>query len=123
MDDCCRMALEKQMGIIAMKIPARGRILSAWTPPPIEQQQHSWEGAGAIAKTPGTINMREAFYYVLSLPISTAIIGCDTVQQLEENVKLAREFTPLNDTQMASISTRTEPVAKQALFFRFLQRG
>lgn len=116
------LALEKQMGIIAMKIPARGRILSTWTPPPIEAQQHSWEGSGAIAKTPGTITMREAFNYVLSLPVSTAIIGCDSVQQLEENAKLAREFTPLNDSQLADLNTRTEPIAKQALFFRFLPR-
>ncbi len=38
------LAVEKQMGIIGMKVPARGRILSSWTPPPIEQQKHSWEG-------------------------------------------------------------------------------
>lgn len=34
------LAVEKQMGIIGMKVPARGRILSSWTPP-IEQQKHS----------------------------------------------------------------------------------
>ena len=34
------LAVEKQMGIIGMKVPARGRILSSWTPPPIEQQKH-----------------------------------------------------------------------------------
>ncbi len=31
-------AVEKQMGIIAMKVPARGRILSSWTPPPADEQ-------------------------------------------------------------------------------------
>ena len=41
--------------------------------------------------------MREAMYYTLSRPVSTVIIGCDTIAQLEENVQLAREFTPLND--------------------------
>ena len=34
------LAVEKQMGIIGMKIPARGRMLPRWTPPPIEQQKH-----------------------------------------------------------------------------------
>jgi uncharacterized protein len=38
------LAVEKQMGIIGMKVPARGRMLSSWTPPPIEQQKHMWEG-------------------------------------------------------------------------------
>ncbi|HEY1894823.1 MAG TPA: aldo/keto reductase, partial [Terracidiphilus sp.] len=38
------LAVEKQMGIIGMKIPGRGRILSSWNPPPVEQQKKSWEG-------------------------------------------------------------------------------
>jgi len=117
------LAVEKQMGIIGMKIPARGRILSAWTPPPIEKQQHSWEGSGAIAKIPGTLTMREAMYYTLSLPVSTVVIGCNSIAQLEENAQLAREFTPLSDGQMAALAQKTEPIAQQALFFRFLKRA
>ena len=116
------MAVEKQMGIIGMKIPARGRILSAWTPPSIENQQHSWEGQGAIAKTSGTLTMREAISYTLSLPVSTVIVGCNSVPQLEENVQLARDFTPLSDAQMTALAQKTEPISQQALFFRFLKR-
>ena len=112
------LAVERQMGIIGMKIPGRGRILSTWTPPPIEAQKHMWEGM-VLAPTPGTITMREAMYYALSRPVSTVIIGCDTVPQLEENVQLAREFTPLNDSQLAELVKRVEPVSKQSLFFRF----
>jgi len=116
------LVVEKQMGIIGMKITGRGRILSTWSPPPLERQQRSWEGV-VIANGPGTIGMREAMYYTLSLPISTAIIGCDSVAQLEENVRLAREFTPLSEAQMAALQERTEPVSKQALFFRFFDRA
>jgi aryl-alcohol dehydrogenase-like predicted oxidoreductase len=76
-----------------------------------------------IAKTPGTIRMREAMYYSLSLPVSTVIIGCDSVAQLEENVQLAREFTPFSDQQMAALTARVEPVSKQSLFFRFYERA
>jgi hypothetical protein len=112
------LAVERQMGIIGMKIPGRGRILSTWTPPPLEQQKHSWEGM-VLAPTPGTLSMREALYYTLSRPVSTVIIGCDTIAQLEENVQLAREFTPLNDKQVAELVARAEPVSKQSLFFRF----
>jgi len=116
------LAVEKRMGIIGMKIPARGRLLSSWTPPPLAQQEHAWEGA-VIAPTPGTLEMREAMYYALSLPVSTIIIGCDSIRQLEENVQLAREFTPLNDRQMKALTARAQPVSKQALFFRFVARG
>lgn len=103
------MAVEKQMGIIGMKIPARGRLLS------------NWPGVGPYAgkkKQAGPLGIRDAMYYVLSLPVSTVIIGCDSVEQLEENVRLAREFTPLSEQQRATLAGKTEPVAREALFFR-----
>ena len=116
------LAVERQMGIIGMKIPGRGRILSTWTPPPIEQQKHSWEGMTIQTSSPGTLNMREAMYYTLSYPVSTVIIGCDTIAQLEENVQLARDFTPLTGTQLTQLVARAEPCAKPSLFFRFYDR-
>jgi aryl-alcohol dehydrogenase-like predicted oxidoreductase len=107
------LAVEKQLGIIGMKIPARGRILSSWKPDPA--RQGGFEGT---APGPGTLAMKEALYYVLSQPVSTVIIGCDTITQLEENVQLARDFTPLSDRQLAMLSEKAAPVARQALFFR-----
>ncbi len=121
-DQLLPLAVEKQMGIIGMKVPARGRILSTWTPPPIDEQKHSWEGM-VLAPTPGTLKMREAMYYSLSLPVSTVIIGCDSIPQLEENVQLARDFTPFNQKQMTELTARAEPVSKQSLFFRFYDRA
>jgi aryl-alcohol dehydrogenase-like predicted oxidoreductase len=116
------LAVEKRMGIIGMKVPARGRILASWTPPDLEKQKHSWEGQAVISTRPGTLNMREAMYYTLSQPVSTIIIGCDSIAQLEENIQLARDFTPLSPQQLAQLSDRTEPIAKQALFFRNFDR-
>jgi uncharacterized protein len=107
------MAVERQMGIIGMKIPARSRILSSWTPPP-DSLQPQWQRGSRT----GTITMKEALYYVLSHPVSTVIVGCDTPEQVEENVRLASEFTPLSETQLASLADRTGPIARQALFFR-----
>jgi hypothetical protein len=110
------------MGIIGMKVPGRGRLLSNWTPPPIEVQKHTWDGM-VLATTPGTLTMREAMYYALSRPVSTIIVGCDTVAQLEENVQLAREFTPLSDEQLADVVKRAGPVSKPSVFFRFYERA
>ena len=112
------LAVEKQMGIIGMKIPGRGRLLSTWTPQPLEVQKHMWEGM-VLAPTPGTLTMKEAIGYTLSRPVSTVIIGCDNIPQLEENVRIARDFTPYNDQQMAALAARAEPVSKPSLFFRF----
>jgi aryl-alcohol dehydrogenase-like predicted oxidoreductase len=111
------LALEKQMGIIGMKIPARSRLLSTWKPPSVEEQRKKSPNTPPV-RTPGTITIREAMYYSLSMPVSTCIIGCDTVAHVEENVTLAREFTPLNPQQIAAISEKARPVADQGLFFR-----
>jgi aryl-alcohol dehydrogenase-like predicted oxidoreductase len=62
--------------------------------------------------------MSEALRYVLSLPVSTVIVGCDTIAQLEENVALARAFNPLSPAQMAELEQRTAAIHPQALFFR-----
>ena len=121
-DELLPLAVERQMGIIGMKVPGRSRLLSTWTPPPIEQQKHSWEGMTFQTDKPGTLTMREAMYYTLSRPVSTVIIGCDTIAQLEENVHLARGFTPLSDGQAKELVARAEPCAKPSLFFRFYDR-
>jgi aryl-alcohol dehydrogenase-like predicted oxidoreductase len=120
--DLLPLAVEKQIGIIGMKVMARGRILSSWTPPPVEEQKHSWEGRGAITTIPGTLTKQETFFYTLSLPISTAIIGCDSVAQVEECVELTRTFNPLSQAQMAALEAKVEPGVKQSLFFRLMPR-
>jgi uncharacterized protein len=107
------LAVEKEMGIIGMKIPARGRLLSGWQPLP-----EGAPGRRPQDKGPGTLQMKDALRYVLSLPVSTVIIGCDSVAQLEENVRFAREFNPLSQAQLAALTERARPVHEQALFFR-----
>ena len=108
-DKLLPMAIEKQMGIFGMKIPARGRLLS------------NGPAVGPYApekKRAGPLGIKDALYYVLSLPVSTVVIGCDSVEQLAENVKLAREFTPLSEPQRAALAVRAAPIAREALFFR-----
>ncbi len=121
-DQLLPLVVEKQMGIIGMKVPSRGRLLTSWTPPPLEQQQHSWEGS-AIATRPGVMTMKEAMRFTLSHPVSTVIVGCDNIAQLDQNVEIAREFTPLSQTQMAALNELAAPVAQQSLFFRFTDRS
>jgi len=108
-DKLLPLAVEKEMGIIGMKIPARGRLLTSWAPP----------ATGDLAATvPGTLDMQQALRYVLTLPVSTVIIGCDSPAQVEENGRLARSFNPLSPAQLATLEERARPVQKQALFFR-----
>jgi aryl-alcohol dehydrogenase-like predicted oxidoreductase len=87
---------KKKMGIIGMKIPARDRLL----------------------RPDGVTNMKDAMGYVLTLPVSTVIIGCKTVQQLEENIQIARTFTPMSKADMARLEGLTAQYVNDAQWFK-----
>jgi uncharacterized protein len=106
-------ALEKQMGVIGMKVATRGRMLSTWKPDPLEQQPERMR-----TTKPGTITMAESLAYNFSLPVSTNIVGVDNVAQLEANVKCAANFVPLSREQMQALEERTLPIVRQGLYFR-----
>jgi aryl-alcohol dehydrogenase-like predicted oxidoreductase len=84
------------MGVIGMKIPARSRLF----------------------KEGGITSMRDAMRYTLSLPVSTVIVGCDTVQQLEENVSIAAGFQPLSAAEKGRLEALTAGYAGEAAFFK-----
>ncbi len=91
-------AVKKNIGIVGMKIPARDRIFD-----------HG-----------GIINMKEAIEYVLTLPVSTIIVGIDKIPELEENISIAREFEPLTADEMLAIEDKTLPYYKDLQFFKGL---
>jgi hypothetical protein len=106
-------ALEKQLGIIGMKVATRGRMLSTWKPDPLEQQPERMR-----TTKPGTITMAESLAYNFSLPVSTNIVGVDNVAQLEEDVRCAANFVPLSGEQMRALEKRALPIVRQGLYFR-----
>src|SRR5690554_3218358 len=107
-------AQKRGIATIGMKVTTRGRMLSSWTPPPLEEQ------TDARMRTPksGTISIKEALTYNMSLPVSTTIIGVDSIKQLEENIKIASEFSPLPLAEMEEIEFKTLPIVRQGLYFR-----
>jgi uncharacterized protein len=111
-------AQRKGIAIVGMKVATRGRMLSSWTPPPIDQQPER-----LATSRPGSVTIREALTYNMSLPVSTTIIGVDNVAQIEENVKIASEFSPLCELEMQAIEFKTLPTVRQGLYFRRWDMG
>lgn len=91
-------AVESNLGIVGMKIPARDRMFA----------------------NGGILTMKEAMEYVLTLPVSTVIIGIDNLAELEENIEIATNFKPLSPDQMLAIEEKTKPHYEQLLFFKNL---
>jgi hypothetical protein len=74
---------------------------------------------GRIFREGGLTSMKDAMSYVLSLPgVSTVIVGCDNVQQLEENVSIAADFQPLPEGELARIEGLTADYPLEAAFFK-----
>lgn len=91
------VAKAKNIGVIAMKVPAYGKLF----------QNGILDG------------MHQAMGYTLSLPgVHCCVIAADSVKQLEENWKVALAFKQLNPTEMAAIEKRTATVWQENTFFR-----
>ena len=67
-------------------------------------------GAGPAIKA-GVLSAEEALRYAMSLPVSTTITGMDKIDVVEQNLKIAQNFTPLSGVEMKSLRTRCQQFA------------
>lgn len=84
-------AVAKEMGIIAMKVTARGRIFR--------------EG--------GVQKMKQALDYVLSFPISTAIVGISNESEVDENARIAKKFIKLPEDEIKRLEDLVKPYEEE----------
>jgi hypothetical protein len=59
----------------------------------------------------------EAITFALSQPVSTIIVGCDSIGQLEENILIAKAFRQLTKEEQKEISDKTKKYIRKACFF------
>jgi len=80
------VAVERGMGIQAMKSTAN---------------------AGLLAE----IHLKDCLSYVLSLPVHCLALGCTTIGQIEDDVRIAQQFQPLSQEQMAKLREDVKSLA------------
>jgi len=80
------VAVERGMGIQAMKSTANAGLL------------------------PG-LHLRDCLTYALSLPIHCLALGCTTVGQVEDDVRIAQQFQPMAPEEMADLRKRASRMA------------
>ena len=92
-----KTAVEKDMGIIAMKVTGKNRLF----------------------RDDGLNSMRDALHYVYSFPISTAVVGISAMCEIEQNVKIAKSFrNPLSPERIADIEDLTKHYKEEANWFK-----
>jgi aryl-alcohol dehydrogenase-like predicted oxidoreductase len=94
LDTVILYANKKEMGVIGMKVFSQGHILG------------------------GDVTAEEALIYAMSQKVSTVIAGCDSIEQLENCVGIARKFVPINETLQRAIERKTAPRADHGCFYR-----
>jgi len=75
-------------------------------------------GSGDILKS-GVVAAEECLHYALSLPTSVVICGMDSFDVLNQNLRAARTFKPLTDTEMHALLARTAAPAATGAYEQF----
>jgi predicted aldo/keto reductase-like oxidoreductase len=75
-------------------------------------------GSGEMV-TSGAITPEEGLRYAMSLPVATTISGMDSLNVLEQNLAIARDFTPMTADEMAQLRERCREFAADGRYERF----
>jgi aryl-alcohol dehydrogenase-like predicted oxidoreductase len=96
LDNVIPIVREKQMGIIGMKVYLRG----------------------LAAELPWSDTLEPFLHFALSQPVTTVVVGCDSIEQLEENVTFAARFKPMPKKQMKTLMEKIKPFTRQLLHYK-----
>jgi aryl-alcohol dehydrogenase-like predicted oxidoreductase len=83
------VCLTKKVGVIGMK---------------------GFGGGDGIARAAG-LTAAEAYRYALSLPVASQVVGMVSLEQLKQNVALARDFKPMTEAERTALVDRVRDVA------------
>jgi predicted aldo/keto reductase-like oxidoreductase len=64
----------------------------------------------------GIFTAEEMLRYAMSLPVTTTITGIEKLEVLEQNLKVAQGFTPMNEAEMQALRERAKPYAADGHF-------
>jgi predicted aldo/keto reductase-like oxidoreductase len=71
---------------------------------------------GADAVKQGVIRAADAIRYAMSLPVAVTVSGIDSLELLHENLRIAREFTPMNRAERLAYEKQCAEYARDGRF-------
>ncbi|MBS3907370.1 MAG: aldo/keto reductase [Syntrophaceae bacterium] len=89
-------AVDKGMGILGMKTLSRG----------------------VCARIFGDESIETFLRFALTQSISAAVVGCETIDQLEMNVRIARSFQPMDQQEQNVLISRVKSYARELMYYK-----
>ena len=94
--DVLPKAQDKGMGILGMKTLSRGVCIKIF----------------------GTESIENFLRYALTQPISTAVVGCESIEQLESNIRIAQSFQPMPIREQEILLNRVKSYARELMYYK-----
>jgi predicted aldo/keto reductase-like oxidoreductase len=95
-DEILPKAQAKGMGILGMKSFSRGVSIKIFGPDSSEN----------------------FLRFALSQPVSSIVVGCDTIEQLEINAKVAQKFRTMTKRDQDILLDKTRPYARELMYYK-----
>jgi aryl-alcohol dehydrogenase-like predicted oxidoreductase len=73
---------------------------------------------GVSIKIFGAESAENFLHYALTQPISTAVVGCESVEQLEMNVRIVQSFQPMPIKDQDILINRVKPYARELMYYK-----
>ena len=89
-------ALDKGMGILGMKTLSRG----------------------VSVKIFGSETVEMFLRFAMTQTISAAVVGCETIEQLEMNVRLAQSFQPMDQKDQNVLINKVKSYAREMMYYK-----
>ena len=108
------LAIENELGILAMKTLADGRFFDR----KLQVDNLKWETDKPVV--PDHVSMKEALYFSWSLPISVLITGAENKEMLLEKIKLAKDFVKISEEERTAIleNASRAPHAEEVEYYK-----
>ena len=94
--DVLPKAQGKGMGILGMKTLSRGVCIKIF----------------------GAESVENFLRFAMTQPISTAVVGCETIEQLEMNVRIAQSFQPMPKKDQDILLSRVKSYARELMYYK-----
>lgn len=107
------LALERNFGVLAMKTLSDGRFFKEKK----RLDKIQWESNDPLI--PNYISVKEALYFVWSLPVSVLITGAENKELLDEKIGLANKFSEISEMERSTLIAKVfEKAGNQIEYYK-----